>query len=834
MSGHVLAALAGQPNSGKSTIFNMLTGARQFVANYPGVTVEKKVGYFSQDAVKVELVDLPGTYSLTSYSMEERVARDFILDDEPSVVLNVVDASNLRRNLYLTMQLLEMDIPLVVDLNMIDVARKKGYEIDHAELSELLGVPVVVTDGKRGKGREEVRELLARSSDEPGPASPFRPEYGPLEPAIGRLQRLISLDQGLQDRCPPRWLAIKLLEGDENALALAKKHSTGWEVLSNLLENELKDFERDYTIFPAQHIAFKRHETSDSIAGRVLTTKHETMRSFTERADAVLCNRFTGPIIMCAVFYCLFELAVNQGGRLAAMVTPYLGQAQAFLEGLLPAPGYMHEPLITSLGSWFMISVSALLVYIPQFFILFALVAILEDVGYMPRMAFMLDRIFKRFGLHGNSTLPFILGGIYVGGCAVPGVMACRAVPDERARLATILTVPLMNCLAKTAFYIMLVGAFFPSHQAGAMFFISTITLIMALPIARLLTMTVLKGRETAPFIMEMPTYHLPTVRIVLTRAFERIWVYIKKVLTIVAAVAVVIWALLQFPGINAAQRVEFDQRAATALTKFEKAIAGSPLDKAINSEADLMALFAFREDYRAEKAASAGDRQASKAVDAKFKALNPVFFQAVKQRSSKAYKAFNRLRKTRSAIWRERQQARINSSLLGRVGQLLEPVSKYAGFDWRVNVAMLSSFAARESATATFKALYGIGNDGKYVGAAMRNSAGGEQITALNATALMLFMALFPPCLATIIMVRVATRRTGWMLFAFAYPSVLGILVAMMVYSGGGALGLSGWEAMWAFYGLALLFALFMGALPVKQHAQATTPNLIKGAYIR
>ncbi|MCB2190439.1 MAG: ferrous iron transport protein B [Deltaproteobacteria bacterium] len=832
MSVRVLAALAGQPNSGKSTIFNLLTGARQFVANYPGVTVDKKVGYFSQDAAKVELVDLPGTYSLTSYSMEERVARDFILNEGPSVVLNVVDASNLRRSLYLTMQLLEMEIPLVVDLNMIDVARKKGCEIDSPALAELLGAPVVVTDGKRGVGREELRGQLAHPGGGGSPDTSFRPDYGPLEPAIGRLKRLISLDAGLNDRYPPRWLAIKLLEGDENALALAKEQCTGWEALSRLLENERNDFEREYAISPAQHIAFRRHEAADRIAGQVTRVKHAGMRSFTDRVDAVLCHRFAGPIIMCGVFYSLFELAVNQGGRLAAMVTPYLGQAQAFLESLLPAPGYMHEPMITSLGSWFMISVSALLVYIPQFFILFALIAILEDVGYMPRMAFMLDRIFKRFGLHGNSTLPLILGGIYVGGCAVPGVMACRAVPDERARLATILTVPLMNCLAKTAFYIMLVGAFFPNHQAGAMFFISTITLIMALPIARVLTMTVLKRRETAPFIMEMPTYHLPTVRIVLTRALERIWIYIKKVLTIVAAVAVVVWALLQFPGVEAGQQVVFQQRADAALAKFEKAIAGLPLGQAVNNEADLMALFAFRGDYRAEKAGAAGDRQASKAVDAKFKALNPVFFEAVKQRRSKAYKAFNRLRKARAAIWRERQQARINNSLLGRAGRFLEPISQYAGFDWRVNVAMLSSFAARESATATFKVLYGIGNDGRYLGAAMRDSAGGEPITALNATALMLFMALFPPCLATIIMVRVATRRYGWMLFAFAYPSLLGILVAILVYSGGGALGLSGWEAMWVFYGLALLFALFMGALPVSQTKQPINPTLIKGAY--
>ena len=831
MSSEVLAALAGQPNSGKSTVFNMLTGARQFVANYPGVTVDKKVGYFSQGGVKVELVDLPGTYSLTSYSLEERVARDFILGDGPAVVLNVVDASNLRRNLYLTLQLLEMNIPVVVDLNMIDVAKKKGYEIDREELAGQLGVQVVISDAKRGAGRDELRDILTQAEEGQQQGAPLRMDYGPLEPAVARVQNLIDLSPGLRVLCPPRWLAIKLLEGDDRAMALAKEQADNWDELEQKLQSERQAFEHEYTIMPAQHIAYKRHETAARIAHAALKEAHPGRRSLTDRVDSVLCHRIFGPIIMCGVFYLLFELAVNQGGRLAAMVTPYLGQTQSFLEGFLPAPGFLHEPMLTSLASWFMTSISALLVYIPQFFILFGLIAILEDVGYLPRMAFMLDRVFRRFGLHGNSTLPFILGGIYVGGCAVPGVMACRAVPDERARLATILTVPLMNCLAKTAFYIMLVGAFFPERQAAAMFFISSITLIMALPIARLLSMTVLKNRETAPFIMEMPTYHLPTVRVVLTRAFERIWVYIKKVVTIVAAVAVVIWALLQFPGINDAQEAQYKQRADTALSKFEKSIAGTPLADKLKNEKDLMGLFAFREEYRAAKAGAAGDRQASKAVDAHYKTLNPEFFQAVKDRRSKVYKAFNKLRKTRARIWRERQQARINSSILGRIGIVLEPVSRFAGFDWRVNVAMISSFAARESATATFKALYGIGNDGKYLGAALSESTGESAITSLNAVALMLFMALFPPCLATIIIVKVATRSYRWMLFAFAYPATLGMLVACLVYSGGHALGMSGWQAMWTFYGLALAVAVFMGWLPVKHIAAKTYTPVAKGA---
>ncbi|ADK83916.1 ferrous iron transport protein B [Desulfarculus baarsii DSM 2075] len=813
MSDQILAALAGQPNSGKSTIFNMLTGARQFVANYPGVTVEKKVGYFSEGGRKIELVDLPGTYSITSYSMEERVTRDFILHDQPTLVVNVVDAANLRRNLYLTFQLLEMERPLLLDLNMIDVARKHGQEIDQDELARRLGVRVLVSDGKRGVGRVELRQAIAEAQ---GAVSNFRIDYGPLEPALERLQELLAAQPGLAGRCPVRWLALKLLEGDEKAQELAAKHAAqDWPELQKSLEAERQRFQQEHGLPTFRHIAFRRHETAEEIGRAVIHHKNQRGRSFTDMADRLLCHRVAGPLIMCGVFYLLFELAVNQGGQLAAMVTPWLSRGQGWLESFLPVAGFMEEPLISSLASWFMTSVSALLVYLPQFFILFSLIAILEDVGYMPRMAFMLDRIFRRFGLHGNSTLPFILGGIYVGGCAVPGVMACQAVPDERARLATILTVPLMNCLAKTAFYIMLVEAFFPEHKAGAMFFISTITLVMALPIARILTMTVLKGRETAPFIMELPTYHLPTLRSVLTRAFERIWTYIRKVLTIVAAVAVVIWALLQFPGAPAQIQAEFEAQGVAAKAAFAKAIAGTPLAAALPGEAELMSLFSFREAYRADKAAAAGDAVSSKAVDERYQAMNPVFFEAVKDRRAKTYKAFNKLRQQRDGLWRQMQQARINSSILGRMGKFLEPVSQWAGFDWRVNVAMLSSFAARESATATFKALYGIGNDGKYDGSAMLGSGTDKPITPLNATALMIFMALFPPCLATTIMVRVATRRYSWMLFSFAYPSLLGILAASLIYTGGGALGLSGWQAMWAYFGLACVFALIMGLLP-------------------
>ena len=814
MSRRYLVALAGQPNSGKSTVFNLLTGARQFVANYPGVTVEKKTGLFSHQDVGYELVDLPGTYSLTSYSLEERVARDFLLHDQPQAVINVVDASNLRRNLYLTFQLLEMGTKVVVDLNMIDVAEKRGFEIDLDALASHLGTKVVVTDGKRGKGGEDLclalRDLV-KDKSEPD----FRVDYGALEAYISRIQEGIEKASELAAKYKPRWLAIKLLEGDSQALDLVNEYSLSADSLVALVAELRREFEEKEGDPAERYIAYRRHSLASQIVQEVLKSTGSEEKTSTDRVDAVLCHRFLGPVCMVLVFYTLYELAVNQGVKLAAEVTPYLSSLQTFLETFLPAEGFIEIPLLTSLGSWFMTSVNALLVYIPQFFILFALVAVLEDVGYMPRMAFILDRLFRHFGLHGNSTLPMILGGIYVGGCAVPGVMACKAIPDDRSRMATILTVPLMNCLAKTVFYLMLVEAFFPQHKTVAMLFISSITLLFALPIAKILSLTVLKGRETAPFIMEMPPYHLPTIRGVLTRAVERIWVYLKKVVTIVAAVAVVIWALLQFPGFSPEKQAEFQAQADKAFATFQRQVKKDSLQKDLGTMDQVLALLSFRDAYRAAKAGAGGDRQASKAVDQEFKDNSPVFFKVLKDRRSKIYRAFKKLRKTRSRIMREMQQARVNSSLLGQAGKALEPLSRFAGFDWRTNVAMLSSFAARESATATMKVLYGIGPDGKYKG----EMGDGEQtITDLNALALMLFMALFPPCLATTIMVKVATGKYKWMLFSFAYPAFLGMVVAAGVYTIGSALNMTGGEAMAWVYALAIGLAVTMGFVKDKK----------------
>ncbi|MCD6295462.1 MAG: ferrous iron transport protein B, partial [Deltaproteobacteria bacterium] len=448
-----LVALAGQPNCGKSTAFNALTGASQHVANYPGVTVEKMIGHYRHDGLKVEVVDLPGTYSLTSYSLEERVTRGFLLEEKPSVVVNVSDAANVKRNLYLSLQLLEMELPLVVELNMMDVAERRGIRIDSEELERRLGVPVVETTIKAGRGKKELLASISRvaqSEDSPGG---MHIDYGPMEPFIKEIEIRLSGDAlGAMDY-PLRWLAVKLMEEDDEALKYIQEKLLKPGPFMEFAEKKREEFESQFEELPARHIAYARYQLAETIGNACVTPKTGNQRPLSDKIDGVVCNRFLGPMILVGVLYLLYYLSIVQGYNLTSYTWPLLAKIRSITAALAPSPGFIEIPLARAFSLWFVDSINALLNYIPIFFILFGLIAILEDSGYMPRMAFILDRLFSRFGLHGSSTLPMILGGIYVGGCAVPAVMSTKGIPDERSRLATILIIPLLNCMAKVPLY---------------------------------------------------------------------------------------------------------------------------------------------------------------------------------------------------------------------------------------------------------------------------------------------------------------------------------------------------------------------------------------------
>jgi ferrous iron transport protein B len=774
-------------------------------------------GHYRYDGRTVEVVDLPGTYSLTSYSPEERVSRDFILHEKPSLVINVTDASNLKRSLYLTFQLMEMEIPLVLNLNMMDVAKRLGVVIDTEGLAEHLGVAVVPTSMKNGTGKKTLFNAVAAAADGRRKTA-VRIDYGEMEPFLRNIEKRLADETTLPAFYPSRWVAIKLMEGDEEAQNLVRADSPRAAHLLRFAERLRGDFEARFDEAPELFIAHRRYREADDLERRYVTPGQQGVGTLSDRIDQVVCHRLLGPIILLGVIWLLYYLSIVQGYHITNYTWPLLAKIRSLAEAVTPQPGFIEIPMLRALVLWFVDSVNALLNYIPIFFILFGLIAILEDSGYMPRMAFIMDRLFSRYGLHGQSTLPMVLGGIYVGGCAVPGVMACKGIPDERSRLATILIIPMLNCLAKVPLYVLLINIYFAAHKAWAMFFISTISMLIVLPVSRILTLTVLKDKETAPFVMEMPPYHLPTLRGVLGRAVERVWLFIRKITTIVAAVAVVIFALLQFPGIDDERQVHYDERKDKVVADFMGQVEDTLFAADLQGDG-LMAMILYWDEYKNARMLAKGP-DAMDAFNATYEARNPVFYRMVQPGKDKvarqANRAFKQLYRQRQDLLREIRKERIDNSFLGRLGQWLEPATRFAGFNWRVNVALLSAFAAKESSVATLGALYEPEEEGEAL--ETRMARGEEGFTPLHALALMLFMVLYPPCLATSIAVKIQTGSVKWMLFSMAYPMALGLLVAGAVFSGGSALGLSGLQAMFVFYGLALALTVATGLLREKE----------------
>lgn len=813
---NIIVGLAGQQNAGKSTIFNMLTGANQHIANYPGVTIDKKEGSYRDEQGRVEVVDLPGAYSLTSFSLEERVTRDFMLRGRPDTVVNVIDASSLRRGLYFTFQMLEMSFPVVMALNMVDVAEANGREVDHKKLSCLLGIPVIPTIGRKGRGKAELRRAIRQEAkgerdraDEK--SGVFQVEYEGLEEHISNVIKLLAGSNAVSTTLPLRWLAVKLLEGDSEASKLVRQYHEQAEKVLEAVDSAVKAFQEIARISPGDHIVSCRDRMAGSIVQRCVKNTKGDAVPFSEKIDRVLLHRGLAPLFLVLTIYLIYELSIVQGYKLTFLTWPALAWVRATLAGLLPEPGLLYDTLFLSLSLWMVDSVNTLLNYVPVFLILFLLIAILEDSGYLARIAFLLDRVFHNFGLHGQSTLPFILAGVFTGGCAVPGIMATKGIPDERSRLATILTVPYMNCLAKIPLYTLLVNIYFTAHKSYVMLFISTITIIMAMIVAKLLTSTILYRRETAPFVMEMPAYHLPTVSGVLRRALDRTWQYIKKVGTVVVAVAVCVFVLLQFPGLPEERREYYTAEMDQALAVFQEQIKDTQYARAVQGERILEMLNVFS-TYRDAKMKAATE-EASKAVDAEYETSHPELFPLLRPRDPDARtvnRALRNLAGERTSLRTGIREETLVNSFFGGLGRFLEPVTRFAGFDWKINVALISSFAARESSVATLGVLFQGGVDENMTleeRMGLEGEAGGR--TPLHAMALMIFFALYPPCLAATVMVKVQTGSYKWMLFSIVFPTILGLTVAGMVFTGGSLLGLSGLQAMAGFYVLALVTAV-------------------------
>jgi ferrous iron transport protein B len=572
----ILVALVGQPNSGKSTVFNYLTGLHQTIANYPGVTVTKKSGHYHDGKRRIEVVDLPGTYSLTSYSQEERVTRDFLLLERPEVVVIVIDAANLRRHLYFVFQLLELQIPLVICLNMMDVAERRGIKIDLVKLEQELGVPVIPTIARHNRfaqtgqtdqdfGLEKLRNTINEISKQHAHEAPlvWKIDYGKLEPLIVDFDSVLSEKLPLVQDFPTRWLAIKLLENDREARRIIQHHThdKDWEKILEKCTKRTEEYEKSGGDSPRKTIAACRNEYAEKLEQQLVHRVMKPKRN-SDMLDKILCHPLLGLLCVGLVMFGIFKLAFNVADGWEwfpwisesfsfQMTTPVLAVDSIFsywLPMFLDNCFAMPEGDLKSLiYDGIVAGVGGVLTFMPTIFFIFLFMSFLEQSGYIARVVVVMDRIMRFFGIHGQSVLPLILGGGIIGGCAIPAVMATRTMREQRERVLTIMIIPLMNCGAKIPVYALLIFAFFIDYREQMMAAIIFISWSLALISSLILGKTFVQGKAS-PLIIELPTYQTPSFYDMLFSAGMQSWWFMKKAGTIILAVNVFLWVLMYYP----------------------------------------------------------------------------------------------------------------------------------------------------------------------------------------------------------------------------------------------------------------------------------------------
>jgi len=539
MEKKIKVALAGNPNSGKTSIFNMLTGARQHVGNYPGVTVEKKEGVCKYAGFEITLVDLPGTYNLTAYSLEELVARNFIIEEHPDVVVDIVDASNIERNLYLATQLIEMNVPLVLAFNMSDIAEQRGLQFDIEQLSKLLEAMIVPTVGNKGKGKIELLEAIIETAQQDKGQRTHKVIYGEeIEEEIATIETLLSdKEQQLAQKYGPRWLAVKLLEQDSDLTA--KVHSQ--QVLDTVTDRteHLKSIFADE---PEIVMADRRYGFISGACQETIKSTVELRHSSSDMIDAVVTNRILGLPIFLILMYVVFFLTFKIGEYPMGWLEQFFDWTARTITGFWPtgSESWLKSLLVDGVIG----GVGGVIVFLPNILLLFLAIALLEDSGYMARAAFIMDRVMHKIGLHGKSFVPMLIGF----GCSVPAIMGTRILENKRNRFTTIMIIPLMSCGARLTIYALIIPAFFPEKWRGPMLWlIYLIGIVLSIICIKMLRLTVFKG-ETTPFVMELPPYRMPTLKSVCIHMWHRGWMYLRKAGTIILAISIILWVAINYP----------------------------------------------------------------------------------------------------------------------------------------------------------------------------------------------------------------------------------------------------------------------------------------------
>jgi len=732
-------ALIGNPNSGKTTIFNYASHSRERVGNYGGVTVDAKEARFEQNGYTFNLVDLPGTYSITSYTPEEIYVRDHLINELPDVILNVIDTSNLERNLYLTTQLVDMDRKVVVALNMWDEFSEKGDEFDYRMLGKMIGIPMIPVVGSKGKGIKELFDKIIEVHEDREPTvRHIHINYrNRLERSIRKVQDLINADTNkeITNKVAPRYLAIKLLERDEEELKRIKKCKNADEIIE-LAEKESAEIESlrnetIETIFTDAKYGFIEGALKETLK----TSPEESRMTNSRIIDKIVTSKLLSyPIFLLAIWF-TFQATFIIGDYPMQWIEAGVSWTGRQLSTLMPDSILKNLLIDGILGG-----VGGVIVFLPNILILFFFITIMEASGYMARVAFIVDKLMHKVGLHGKSFIPMLMGF----GCNVPAIMATRTIESKNDRLATMLIIPFMSCSARYPVYILIISAFFDAYQGTILFGIYLTGIILAGFIAWIFKKTLFK-KETIPFVMELPPYRMPVLKSVLKQTWFKGRQYLHKMGTIILVASLIVWALGYFPrGTKINEQIDNEKQTVemSFAGEMNKISTGSEtLERLDNEKADALATLEMK-----------------------------------------------------------RQRLNQENSFIGRIGKLIEPIIRPLGFDWKMGVSLITGGAAKEIVISTMGVLYQTNqdvNENKSLITKLREQTytsgikkGQPIFTPLVAISFMLFILIYFPCIAVIAAIKHESGKWKWSAFLTLYTTALAWIAAFVVFQGGSLLG--------------------------------------------
>ncbi len=795
MKNSITIALAGNPNSGKTSLFNNITGSRQKVGNYPGVTVEKKTGTIQYNGENIEIVDLPGTYSLTAHTIDEIVARDFVLNEKPDVVINVIDSTNLERSLYLTVQFLELGIPVVLALNMSDEADAMGLKINIPLLSKLIGAPAVRTIGNKNKGTHELLNTALHTVGKKLNSRLMYVSYG-TDISTG-IRKLTPLIRASVEHTNPEWLALKLLEGDSRVQTIIREQSKAASEIFNECIQITRRIKNIYNDSVEEIIAEKRYGFISGACTEAVATTVERRHTVSDKIDIVLTHPFFGLAIFGGFMFLLFHLTFTLGEAPMG----WIENAFAWLSDMLNSLWAAHPDsmLRSVLVDGIIAGVGGVMVFLPNIILLFLGIAVLEDTGYMSRAAFIMDRFMHMIGLHGKSFIPMLIGF----GCTVPAVMATRTLENKQDRILTMLATPLMSCGAKLPVYIILIGAFFPVIHAGKILFsIYIIGVLLAVVVILLFKKLFFKGLST-PFVIELPPYRIPTIKSIVLNMLQKAGLYVRKAGTIILAASVLLWVLLTFPQDNTisvdydAQRYIIEQNYTNTIngirTKNSDIIQSPSFYNSEPYTGMINRIRSVHEDYTDRISATENniDRERAAAVirqDELKKIANtdPAVFAV----SYAYYTNTEMYHRAVAAIENNKAAALLKNSYAGNIGRFIEPIIAPLGFDWKVGIALLSGAVAKEVIVSTMGTVYSIADADEQSGELRAALRADKHLSPLAAYSLMIFVLLYIPCIAAM---GIIIREAGWKwgIFTMVYTLALAWIMSFIVYQGGMLVGL-------------------------------------------